>query len=109
LQAVDDVLSDNWQAIQDERVFPAGISRLYFFFDYENLAPQTEWGQLLLRNGQVIQQRRQFWGQTPENGQSFFFFGDQRGFELGNYEMRLTYGADQIPVASLSFTVIANN
>ena len=58
------------------------------------------------KRGEVIRQRSQMWGITDAAGESFFFFGDARGFVPGNYEIRLTIGPDERAVSSARFTVV---
>ncbi len=36
-----------------------------------------------------------------------FFFGDGNGFSAGQYEIRLTFGAETIVLASMPFTILA--
>lgn len=105
LQGIDDVMSDSWQPIQPASSFAATTTRLYFFFSYSNFQLGDVWHQNLLKDGEIIQQSSQQWGKTPPEGTSFFFFGDAAGFEVGNYEMQLTFGAENVLLATVPFTI----
>lgn len=107
IRAIDDVISETWQPIQPETVFPIGTKRVYVFFSYQDMPRGSTWGQVLLRDGTVVQQQIQQWGITGPQGESFFFFGDNTGFPSGSYEVRLTFGAEGIVLASAHFTIAA--
>jgi hypothetical protein len=104
--AIDDMISDDWRPIQASSSFSTDATRFYFFFSHDGIAEGSIWGQILFRDGEVIRQRSQQWGVTESVGEGFFFFGDTRGFAPGNYEIRLTIGADERAVASARFTVV---
>jgi hypothetical protein len=104
--AIDDMISDDWRPIQASSSFSTDATRFYFFFSHDGIAEGTIWGQILFRDGEVIRQRSQQWGITESVGERYFFFGDTRGFAPGNYEIRLTIGADERAVASARFTVV---
>jgi hypothetical protein len=105
IQALDDVISDALQPIQPAQNFPGGVMRLYAFFVYDNMQPGDIWHQRLFRDGQLLQERTQRWGLTNRDGQAFFFFGDSDGFAPGDYEIRLSYGPEDILLASSAFTI----
>jgi hypothetical protein len=104
--ALDDVIGDNLKAIQATTNFDTTVQRLYVFFDYQNMASGMQWKQVLLKDGQVIQERNQQWGITQDSGSSFFFFGNTGGFEAGVYEIRLTAGESDALLASINFTIV---
>lgn len=104
ITAIDDMISDEWRPIQASSSFSTEATRFYFFFSFDDIEQGTAWGQVLLRDGEVIRQRNQQWGVTDSSGEAFFFFGDSRGFAAGNYEVQLTIG--DIPVASARFIVL---
>jgi len=108
LRGIDDVISDNGLPIQPSSVFPAGVTRLYFFFDYRELQQGQIWRQALLREGEIIAEQTQAWGQTPSRGMSYFFFGDSRGFAAGTYEIRLTDETGALIYASQVFSLSPN-
>jgi hypothetical protein len=108
LRGIDDVISDSGLPIQPSSVFPAGVTRLYFFFDYREIRQGQIWRQALLREGEIIAEQTQAWGQTPSRGVSYFFFGDSRGFAAGTYEIRLTDETGALIYASQVFSLSPN-
>ena len=76
---IDDMISDDWRPIQASSSFTTSATRFYFFFAYDDIAQGTTWGQILLRDGEVIRERTQQWGVTESAGEAFFFFGDSPG------------------------------
>lgn len=104
ITAIDDMISDDWRPIQASSSFSTEATRFYFFFSYDGIEEGAVWGQVLLKEGEVIRQRSQQWGVTDSSGEAFFFFGDSRGFAAGNYEIQLTLG--DLPVASARFIVL---
>ena len=106
IQAIDDVISDDWQPIQPDTNFTTAAQRLYVFFSYEKLSPGDIWGQVLLKDGAVLQRQSHEWGVAQPQGNTFFFFGHQNGFEAGIYEIQITVGSDEIIAASTRFTVV---
>jgi hypothetical protein len=106
IQALDDVIGDDLKAIQPADSFNTTTQRLYVFFTYQNMTPGILWGQTLLKDGQVLQQYTQKWGITEKSGETFFFFGNDKGFEAGVYEIRLTVGEEGTLLAALTFTIL---
>lgn len=106
IRAIDDAISDDWQAIQPSITFTAGVQRLYVFFDYANVPADLAWQQILLRDGEVIQQVRQVWGVLRPQGNWFIFFGDSAGFAAGSYDVQLTAGDGRTILATESFVIL---
>jgi len=106
IQAIDDVISDDWQPIQPDTNFTTTAQRLYVFFNYDKLAHGDMWGQVLLKDGVVLEKLSHEWGMMQPQGSTFFYFGTQNGFEPGNYEVQITIGVEEMIAASTRFTIV---
>jgi hypothetical protein len=72
-------------------VFPAGISRLYAFFDYENLSDGVLWTQVWYREGKEIGSESGLW-EWGSHGTAWIFLKPTDGYSRGEYEVRLYIG-----------------
>ena len=80
---------------QPQTSFPAGIARIYFFIRYRGMDDGVGWARVLYRDGQPIQGQAYLWSQGQQ-GQSFFFFGNEDGYSAGSYEVRLYLGEREV-------------
>jgi hypothetical protein len=60
------------------------------------------WSRVLYRDNQPIQGQAYLWSQGQE-GSSFFFFGNEDGYEAGDYQVRLFLGEEE--VSRFTFTI----
>lgn len=106
IRGMDDAISDSGAPIQVASQFPADSTRIYVFYNYEAMLPDTLWAQTLLRDGEVIQQNSGRWQIADESGQRYFFFGNNEGYPAGNYEIRLTAGTNDVLLSSAEFMIV---
>jgi hypothetical protein len=83
-------------------VFPAGISQLYAFFDYENLSNGVLWTQVWYRGGKEIGSESNLW-EWGSYGTAWIFLKPVGGYSRGEYEVRLYIGDELEQTAA--FTV----
>ncbi len=62
------------------------------------------WRRELIFNDQVIQRLSYLWGRE-QDGNAYFFFGQEGGFKTGKYEIRVFIGESEAPAAVTAFTV----
>jgi len=62
------------------------------------------WRRQLLKEGSVVEETAYLWG-LAQDGDAYFFFGQEGGFQPGAYEIRLFIGQTDRPVTSAAFTV----
>lgn len=105
ITALDDVISDTLTAIQPGTNFPNNTQRIYVFLDYQDMPAGILWWQTLSRDGEMIQKYSQRWGDTPAEGQTFFFFGDSEGLPSGSYEVQFLLGTEETLLAIAQFTI----
>jgi hypothetical protein len=91
LTAADVAVSLDNRPVEARTMFPAGIQRIYLFFSYQDMDQGVVWSRVLYRDGHPVQGQAYLWSQ-PEDGESYFFFGNQDGYPPGEYEARLYIG-----------------
>jgi hypothetical protein len=72
-------------------VFPADISQLYAFFDYQNLSDGVLWTQAWYREGEEIGSESGLW-EWGSYGTAWIFLKPVGGYPRGEYEVRLYIG-----------------
>jgi len=83
-------------------VFPAGISQLYAFFDYQNLSDGVLWTWVWYREGKEIGSESSLW-EWGSYGTAWVFLKSVSGYSRGKYEVKLYIG-DELKQAA-TFTV----
>lgn len=102
--AISDGLTADFQALSPRDNFETGVRRLYFFLRYRNMNSGILWRPALFKDGEYLDGGAYLWGLQPE-GESYFFFGQDTGFEAGDYEIRIYIGEAADPLVTESFTV----
>lgn len=95
INAVDDAISANRTPIQPRDVFAAGVRRLYFFISYRQMNDGVVWSRVLYRDDVPVQGQAYLWS-LGEQGDSYFFFGNDSGYAPGRYEVRLYIGDREV-------------
>ena len=72
-------------------VFPAGISQLYAFFDYQNLSDGVLWTQVWYREGKEIGSESSLW-EWGSYGTAWIFLKPTNGYSRGEYKVGLYIG-----------------
>jgi hypothetical protein len=83
-------------------VFPAGISQLYAFFDYQNLSDGVLWTQAWYRERKEFGSESNLW-EWGSYGTAWIFLKPVGGYPRGEYEVRLYIGDELKQTAT--FTV----
>lgn len=106
ITALDDQISDASTPVNPRTTFDAGTKRIYLFVQFKNMAQGVLLTRNLYRDGTLIDGGLYQWGLDPE-GTSYFFFGNDTGFEPGHYEIRLYLGSKEngTPASSITFTI----
>jgi hypothetical protein len=94
ISAADTDVSANGTPVQSRTQFDPGLTRIYFFFSYQNMDNGVAWSRILYRDGVQIQGTTLLWSQG-ESGSSYFFFGNADGYPSGQYDVRLVVGQQQ--------------
>lgn len=105
ITALDDRISDTLQPLNPRQQFDAGTTRLYLFVEFRSMTAGVMWRRELRREGSTIEENAYLWG-LESTGSSYFFFGDDNGFEPGDYEVRVYIGAATEPASTMTFTIV---
>ncbi|MEM6284701.1 MAG: hypothetical protein AAF787_21105 [Chloroflexota bacterium] len=70
------------------RIFQPGSKRLYFYVAYDGMDNGLKWSRILYRDGAPVGGGAYVWS-LGEDGESYFVFSNQDGFDAGRYEVRL--------------------
>ncbi|MBZ0293910.1 MAG: hypothetical protein K8L99_15200, partial [Anaerolineae bacterium] len=89
--AADDAITADGAPLEPQTEFPSGIQRIYLFINYENMDNRVVWSRILYRENVPIQGQSYLWSQGDQ-GSSFFFFGNNTGYNPGNYQVRILIG-----------------
>jgi hypothetical protein len=103
ITALDTQVSSEGKPISPATTFKAGFSRIFFFINFSGMQAGVLWRRELVYQGQVIQRHEYLWGMA-QDGEAFFFFGQEGGFKPGQYEIRLYIGEATEPAATTAFT-----
>jgi hypothetical protein len=98
ITALDTQVSGNSSPPAASTAFPAGFNRIYYFVTYADMGPGMLWRGTLSHDGAIINRFERQWG-TAVSGIAYFFFASESGFQPGDYEIRLYFGASETPIA----------
>ncbi len=93
--AADQTLSLDQTPVEPKTVFSAGLKRIYLFIDFQEMQNGVAWSRVLYRDGVAVQGQSYLWSMGA-SGTSFFFFGNDDGYALGAYEVRLYVGDNEV-------------
>ncbi|NDJ36743.1 MAG: hypothetical protein GYB64_18985 [Chloroflexi bacterium] len=91
ITAISSDISAALTPVNTSETFPVGIPRIYYWFEYDNMADGIAWSQVLIRNGSIVLNESSTWDQGEE-GFAYFFFGAQEGWPAGVYEIEFYIG-----------------
>ncbi len=104
ITAISTQISGDFGPVDPATTFKAGFSRVYFFVNFSGMQSGVLWRRELIFNDQVIQRLSYLWGRE-QDGNAYFFFGQEGGFKTGKYEIRVFIGESEAPAAVTAFTV----
>ena len=102
--ALDDQISDLFTPVNPRTIFDAGITRIYLFVEFLGMEEGLLWKRQLYHEDTLVDGGAYLWG-LENAGTTYFFFGDDGGFEAGRYEIRLYLGDDPNPISVTPFTI----
>jgi len=105
ITALDDQITDTLRPISPRTSFDAGTKRIYLFVEYSDMSEGVLWRRELYKDGVQLSAHSYLWG-LERDGEGYFFFGQDTGFEPGNYEIRLYIGETTTPASVMPFTII---
>jgi hypothetical protein len=103
ITAISSRITANLLPLDPGDSFAAGIPRIYFFFDYENLTQGVSWSQVLLYNDEVVRSQTETWAWGAVGKDVYYYFETRGGWPAGSYEVQFYLG-DQL-AASETFAL----
>lgn len=104
ITALDSRISADFKPVAPATTFSAGFNRIYYFITFTGMQSGVLWRRQLLKDGSLIDDSAYLWGMA-QDGDAYFFFGQEGGFQAGSYEIRLFIGQTDQPVTAATFTV----
>lgn len=105
ITALDDRISDTLSPVNPRAAFITGTRRIYYFVTFRNMSEGVQWTRQLYKDKTLIDETSYVWG-LESNGTSFFFFGSNKGFEPGEYEIRLFVGDSTEAISASTFMIL---
>lgn len=105
ITALDDRISDTLSPVNPRAAFIAGTRRIYYFVTFRNMSEGVQWTRQLYKDKTLIDETSYAWG-LESNGTTFFFFGSNKGFEPGQYEIRLFVGDSTEAISTSTFMIL---
>lgn len=105
--AISSSLSNTLEPVNADTQFPAGIPRIYVWFEYDNLANGVSWSRAVVRNGVVLRNESDAWELGVSGEDRYYFFDAQTGWPAGDYEVQFYIG-DKL-IDSVTFKLVAGS
>jgi hypothetical protein len=104
ITAISSGLSNTLQPVNADTEFPAGIPRLYVWFEYSDMTNGISWSRAILWNGVVLRKESEAWELGESGKDRYYFFDSQNGWPSGSYEVQFYIG-DKL-ASSVKFSII---
>jgi len=88
-------ISASLEPVDTGTQFDAGIPRVYYWLEYDNMENGLEWTQVLLLNGEQVLRETTLWDQDEE-GLAYYFFDAEGGWPAGSYEVQFYIGDELV-------------
>lgn len=103
ITALSSSLSNTLDPVNANTQFPAGIPRIYVWFEYSGMADGVSWSRAVIRNGAVLRSESEAWELGASGKDRYYFFDEQNGWPSGSYEVQFYIG-DQL-TDSVKFSI----
>ncbi len=104
-------ISDEYEAVNPQEIFPEGFYTLYATSGYEGLADGMVWSWIWRHNGEVVEGGNEVWNYGDE-GPGYIYFNPEEGFDAGQYSLEVWVNGELMTRSSAimnSVSVSANN
>lgn len=104
-------ISDEYEAVEPQEIFPEGFYTLYATFAYEGLADGMVWSWIWRHNGEVVEGGHEVWAYGDE-GPGYIYFNPEEGFDAGQYSLEVWVNGELMTHSAAvmnSVSVSANN
>jgi len=104
IAALSDQIDAALRPVNPRTTFAAGTKRIFFFVEFSAMSEGALWRRAIYKDGELFDDSTFIWG-LAANGTGHFFFGQDSGFEPGEYEIRLFIGETDTPASVMPFTI----
>lgn len=104
-------ISDEYEAVNAQEIFPEGFYTLYATFAYDGLADGMVWSWIWRHNGEVVEGGNEVWNYGDE-GPGYIYFNPEEGFDAGQYSLEVWVNGELMTRSTAimnSVSVSANN
>ena len=104
-------ITDDYEAVSVQEIFPEGFYTLYATFAYDGLADGMVWSWLWRHNGEILEGGNEVWNYGVE-GPGYIYLNPEEGFDAGRYSLEVWVNGElmtQSAAVMNSVSVSANN
>lgn len=104
-------ITDDYEAINPQGIFPEGFYTLYATFSYEGLADGMVWSWVWRRNGEILEGGNEVW-KYGADGPGYIYLNPEEGFDSGRYSLEVWVNGELMTQSTAvinSVGVTANN
>jgi hypothetical protein len=104
-------ITDDYEAIKPQEIFPEGFYTLYATFSYDGLADGLVWSWIWRHNGEILEGGNEVWNYGDE-GPGYIYLNPEEGFDAGQYSLEVWMNGElmtQSAAVMNSVGVSANN
>lgn len=105
IAALSDQIDASLRPVNPRTTFAAGTRRIFFFVEFSAMTDGVLWRRAIYKDGELFDDNTYLWGLSA-SGTGHFFFGQDSGFEPGDYEIRLFIGETDTPASVMPFTIV---
>jgi len=81
-------ISDEYEAVNPQEIFPQGYYTLYATFSYTGLADGMVWSWVWRHNGEILEGGNEVWNYGDE-GPGYIYLNPEEGFDSGRYSLEV--------------------
>ena len=104
-------ISDEYEAVNPQEIFPEGFYTLYATFSYDGLADGMVWSWVWRHNGEILEGGNEVWNYGDE-GPGYIYLNPEEGFDSGQYSLEVWVNGELMTQSAAvinSVGVSANN
>jgi hypothetical protein len=81
-------ITDDYEAVEPQEIFPEGFYTLYATFSYDGLADGMVWSWVWRLNGEILEGGNEVWNYGDE-GPGYIYLNPEEGFDSGRYSLEV--------------------
>ncbi len=92
-------ITDDYEAVAPQEIFPEGFYTLYATFTYEGLADGMVWSWIWRHNGEILEGGNEVWN-YGDDGPGYIYLNPEEGFDSGRYSLEVWVNGELMTQAS---------